>query len=144
MLALLLGACGGSGGAEGEQEGGPAARRAQLRERLRVELGERYDEPLPELTDAQLARGEEQWRKHCTNCHGVEGRGDGTLSRMLAAEPGDLSDPERAAFFSERAKLWILAEGSPGTPMAAWNAVLDEPDMEALVAYMATLVVDDG
>ncbi len=115
-------------------------RRRLLREKLRAALGEHYDAPLPEATEDDLNKGAELWTLLCLGCHGQDATGRRTLSRMLPTQPGNLSDPERAAYFSGRAKLWIVAEGSPGTPMFGWKEVLTEEDIEAVVAYLETLV----
>ena len=48
-------------------------------------------------------------------------KGKGRIARLLPIAPGDLTDPERAAFFSERARLAIIADGIAGTPMVGWK-----------------------
>jgi hypothetical protein len=146
--ALVLGACGGGDGsaavsrADGpaERAGANAERRSSLRDDLRRALGGSYDEPLAFVDEHLLARGERAWELHCSACHGLSGRGGTTLARALPVEPGDLADPRRASFFSERAKLWILAEGSAGTPMTGWKEALDERMLIAVLAHMRTLV----
>ncbi len=115
-------------------------RRRLLRERLRATLGEHYDAPLQKATEDDLKKGAELWSLLCLGCHGHDGAGRRTLSRMLPIQPGNLTDPERAAYFSSRAKLWIVAEGSPGTPMFGWKEVLTEEDIRAVVAHLETLV----
>ncbi len=58
---------------------------------------------------------------------------------MLPVQPGDLTDPARREFFSERAILRIVENGSPGTPMFGWKEVLTESSMRAVVAHLLTL-----
>ena len=120
-----------------------AERRLQLRERLRGELGERYGAPLPEATEDELRTGAGIWEALCAGCHGMTARGTATLSLLLPVPPGDLADPRRAAFFSERAKLRIVADGSPGTPMVGWKGVLTEADRRAVIAHLRTLASGD-
>ncbi|MCH8315431.1 MAG: cytochrome c [Planctomycetes bacterium] len=115
-------------------------RRRLLREKLRAALGEHYDAPFPEATEDDLKKGAELWSLLCLGCHGHNGTGRRTLSRMLPIQPGNLTDPERAAYFSGQAKLWIVAEGSPGTPMFGWKEVLTEEDIQAVVAHLGTLM----
>ena len=50
---------------------------SELRERLKGELGEKYDQSVPEATEAQLKRGAELYPQVCASCHG--GRGDGQI-----------------------------------------------------------------
>lgn len=131
---LALVACGDGG------EAPQPDRRASLRDQIRAELGERYDEPLPAVPEEALARGAEIWNRTCASCHGADGAGRTPMANMLAVPPGDLTDPERAGFFSEQAKVWIVAEGSPGTPMPGSAGALDDAEILAVVAHMATLV----
>ncbi len=76
-------------------------RRLMLRERLRASLGDRYDAPVPKATESDLQRGAELWHLLCAGCHARDARGRGSLPQMLPVQPGDLTDPRRAAFFSE-------------------------------------------
>ncbi len=147
-LALLLCACGGgTDSAGGGEARGPAARaranaqrRGALRDELVRALGASYDEPLARVDAPERAKGSEVYERLCAGCHGRSGRGGTILARALPVEPGDLADPERAAFFSERAKLWLVAEGSRGTPMTGWKEGLDEATMIAVLDHMRTLV----
>jgi len=116
------------------------ARREDLRAHLRAELGEGYDTPLPPATAAQLELGAELWSLLCAECHGMTGRGTRNLSRILPVEPGDLTDPARAGFYSDRAKLHIVANGSEGTPMIGWSEVLSEESLRATVAHIDVLI----
>ncbi|HJN13393.1 MAG TPA: cytochrome c [Pirellulaceae bacterium] len=120
-----------------EDHGG---RRQWLRDRLKKQLKDDYDIPLPKATEEDLRKGAEIWSLLCLGCHGEGGRGRRALSQMLPVQPGDLTDPARHAFFSEQAKLHIVAEGSPGTPMFGWKEILTEENMRAVVAHLATLV----
>jgi mono/diheme cytochrome c family protein len=118
-------------------------RRTALRERLRTEMGDAYDAPLPAATPAQIARGSGLWEVLCAGCHATDARGRRTLSQMLPVPPGDLTDPERAAFYSDAARLRIVAEGIDGTPMFAWRDVLGEEDLFAVTSYLLTLVREE-
>ena len=114
-------------------------RRAALRDRLRSAMGDAYDTPLPAPTAEQIARGSGLWEVLCAGCHAADARGRRTLSRMLPVPPGDLTDPERAAFYSDAAKLRIVAEGSEGTPMFPWRDILSEEDLFAVTSYLLIL-----
>ena len=129
---------------EPDPQGDEAERRQRLRERLREELGELYDEPLPEVEEGVLRTGAGIWSALCSGCHGTNARGATTLALSLPVAPGDLTDPDRAAFFSERAELRIVAAGSAGTPMMAWKGVLSPRDLRAVIAHLETLVGGGG
>ncbi len=116
-------------------------RRLMLRERLRASLGDRYDAPVPKATESDLQRGAKLWHLLCAGCHARDARGRGSLPQMLPVQPGDLTDPQRAAFFSEPAQIRIVKEGIEGTPMFGWKDVLEAEDLRAVVAYLRTLVV---
>ncbi|MDP6540067.1 MAG: c-type cytochrome [Planctomycetota bacterium] len=147
-LAVLLLACGGNvPGGDGvespsaaEHARAQAARRDALRDRLARTLGRSYDEPLPRVDSHERAKGARVYERLCAGCHGRSGRGGTRLARALPVEPGDLADPARAGFFSERAKLSIVAEGSPDTPMTGWQEGLEERTMIAVLDHMRTLV----
>jgi len=40
---------------------------------------------------AQVVSGKENYRVYCENCHGAEGKGDGTFSKSLRKPPADLT-----------------------------------------------------
>ncbi len=115
-------------------------RREQLRDQLRSSLGDRYDAPLPAATIDQLGRGSSLYDMLCRACHGPTGKGNGRSARMLAIQPPDLTDPSMASFFSDRAKLTIIAEGIAETPMIGWSRMLEEEDQLAVLHFMDTLI----
>jgi len=115
-------------------------RMSELRKRFKNELGEKYDLSIPAATAAQLKRGAELYPQVCASCHGGRGDGLGKISEGLAGNPTSFTDPEQAAFFSERARLGIIRKGVPGTPMMGWQNVLTEEDIQALYCYIRSLI----
>jgi mono/diheme cytochrome c family protein len=114
-------------------------RREVRRAELKQSLGEDYDRPLPAGTTDELRRGFELYDLTCAGCHGRRGRGDGRVAKQLLVAPGDLSDPARAAFFSERARLEIIRKGIPSTPMFGWEGTLGEDDLFAVFVALRYL-----
>ncbi|RMF56850.1 MAG: cytochrome c [Calditrichaeota bacterium] len=112
---------------------------AQVRERLKQELGEKYEEPVPDPTPAQLKRGRDLYRQLCAPCHGSRGEGRGKTGEGLLVKPPALTDPKLAHFFSDQARLRIIRKGIKGTPMMGWGNVLSEPDLLAVFLYIRTL-----
>lgn len=118
-------------------------RRDVLREALRARLGQAYAEP--EVLDGGVRwdRGAQLYELLCQSCHGVDGSGGGRVSDQLTTSPGDLATPLDEAFFSARAQQEIVRGGSPDTPMIAWGETLEEPDLQALFKYVASLRRED-
>jgi len=128
----------------GEEPSRPDAtqlqRLAQLREQIKEELGEQYDVPIPAATEAQLKRGAKLYPQLCGSCHGLRGRGNGkVVTEGLLDKPTDFTNPEMAHFFSDRARLYIIKKGIPGTSMMGWENVLSEDDLLALFHYIRSL-----
>ena len=115
-------------------------RRERFRDRLRGSLGERYDAPLPARTVEEIRRGSKLYDTLCRACHGATGNGDGRSARMLTIQPSDLTDPSTASFFSDQAKLKIIAEGIAETPMIGWSRMLEEKEQIAVLHFLNTLV----
>jgi len=79
-------------------------------------------------TRADLEVGERVYRRYCVTCHQVDGRG---LDGKLAADfrSGRLAKPDTALRAS-------VANGVPGTAMAAFRNELDETEIQSVVAYV--------
>jgi cytochrome c len=114
-------------------------RRERLRAALRAELGQRYDQPIPPPAPEAVERGTRIYDMLCESCHGRTGRGNGRSARLLAIEPPDLTDPAQAGFFSDSAKLQIIADGLPGTPMIGWKSMLSEQERLDVLQFMRSL-----
>ena len=115
-------------------------RLSELRESLKVELGEKYDRSIPEATEAQLKRGGELYPQVCASCHGGRGDGLGKITEGLAGNPTSFTDPQQATFFSEQARLQIIRKGVGGTPMMGWQNILSDEDILALYVYIRSLI----
>jgi cytochrome c len=115
-------------------------RRDRLRDRLQRSLGDRYDAPLPAVNLEEIQRGSKLYDALCRACHGSTGKGNGRSARILAVQPPDLADPSTASFFSDQAKLKIVAEGIAETPMIGWSRMLEEKEQIAVLRFMDTLV----
>jgi mono/diheme cytochrome c family protein len=44
-----------------------------------------------ELTSSKTKLGEYEYKTYCASCHGVSGKGDGALAKMLNTAPSDLT-----------------------------------------------------
>jgi len=115
---------------------------ARVREQLQRQLGPKYDEPVPAATEAQLTRGKALFETLCATCHGPTGKPPAVVAATLVRPPADLSDPEVVNFYSEAARLQIIRDGIPGTPMNGWKGMLAEEDILAVFMYTQTLIRD--
>ena len=92
-----------------------------------------------------LDDGKRLYNRFCFHCHGRRGRGDGSASHYLFPAPRDLSRGI-FKFHSTQSNGLPLDEdlsrtirrGVPGTVMPAWEKVLQEKEIQSLVAYIKT------
>ena len=117
----------------------PESRREALRERLQQQLGADYDAPVLAGSQQQQDQGAAIYRQLCLSCHGPGGHGDGPTGSMLRPPPSSLVDPQSAGFFSDRAQIEIIRNGSPGTTMIGWSGVLSDEDVQNVFFYTRSL-----
>ena len=79
------------------------------------------------------------YERHCAECHGAEGRGDGKQALSLSPRPGNLISAHTSAK-ADQDLLKIIANGKPRTAMAGWKDRLSEHEQRALLAYIRSLV----
>ena len=85
----------------------------------------------------QEQRGEAIYQENCAFCHAADGTGRNWIGSFLEPHPRDLT---QAAFMSgmTRERLaGVIRDGLPETSMPAWKSVLPEPDIQAVIAYIA-------
>lgn len=87
-----------------------------------------------------------QW--YCTQCHGLEGKGDGINARLLTVPPRDHTKADYLETRSDRQlfdaiQLGGLAVGrAPCMPQ--WGHTLDDDTIRSLVAYIRELCRCEG
>ena len=105
----------------------------QLSSRLRITLVE-----MPEGTPS-LAKGAELYRRECSACHGINGRGDGPAGRVLQPAPANLADRSSLVDATPLAFYQRITIGVAGTAMPGYETRLSAEDRWALAAYASTL-----
>jgi mono/diheme cytochrome c family protein len=110
-----------------------------IRDELKKELGDTYNQPVPHATPEQVQRGEQLYDQVCASCHGLSGKGLIHTSDDIVWKPADFTDKEQASFFSERARLQIIRNGIKGTPMIGWSNILTEDDILAVYQYIKSM-----
>ncbi len=123
-----------------ETDSSLSVRRTELRNKIKIQLGEAYDQPIPTATKQQLERGRALFDQICAPCHGHRGDGEGVNNDALIYKPSDLSDQEQAHFFSEQARLYIIMNGIEGTAMMSWKNMLPDADLHSVYLYTRTLI----
>jgi mono/diheme cytochrome c family protein len=95
--------------------------------------------PATSPVPSQVDQGRAIYERHCADCHGLEGRGDGKQALSLSPRPGDLISAYTSAK-SDQDLLKIIANGRPHTAMEGWKDRLSDEDQRAVLAYIRSLV----
>ena len=101
----------------------------------------------PALTAAPGApageRGKAIYDKHCLECHGSGGKGDGPAAHMLTPRPRDFTSARYKIRTTETGSLPTDADiqrsvrqGLGGSAMPAWQDLLSDADINAVVGYI--------
>ena len=92
---------------------------------------------------AMVEQGRVIYEQRCLDCHGHEGRGDGTRAISLSPRPGNLVSAHTSAK-SDQELLKMIANGRPRTAMSAYKGHLSEDQQQAVLAYIRSLVKFTG
>lgn len=95
--------------------------------------------PAAPMANMDLDRGRTIYERHCADCHGAEGRGDGRQAITLSPRPGNLISAQTSAK-SDQELLKIIAKGKPRTAMAGWEERLSPEEQAAVLAYIRSMV----
>lgn len=77
------------------------------------------------------------WTKHCTKCHGEDGKGQTTMGKKLKVK--DYTDPKVQAEFTDEQAFKITKEGKKEgdkTLMKGFADVLSDEEINALVKHV--------
>jgi mono/diheme cytochrome c family protein len=99
-------------------------------------IGSSLATPLPPTA---LEQGQAIYERHCADCHGPEGRGDGKQALSLSPRPGNLVSAQTSVK-SDQELLNIIANGRPRTAMTGWNERLSDEAQRAVLVYIRSLV----
>ncbi|MCK5484306.1 MAG: cytochrome c [Gemmatimonadetes bacterium] len=90
---------------------------------------------------AATSDGAELYAKHCANCHGAEGAGDGSLASAFTPPPTDLTDAEPMAELKDETILEAMSAGKGIMP--GLGSALSAEEYQAVLEFVRTLA-DDG
>jgi len=82
--------------------------------------------------------GLQLYQKYCQVCHGVEGEGDGIMTKLMGMTPMDHTNPNVTNRLDNDELARSILDGK-GTYMPAWRGILSQDDVEALVSYIRLL-----
>jgi cbb3-type cytochrome c oxidase subunit II len=96
--------------------------------------------------DARLTKGQELFTRHCTSCHGPEGRGNGPGAQFLNPRPRDFTIANFNFRSTQAGNLPLDADlyrtiwrGLPGTAMPSWRELSDS-ERWLLVDFVQTFI----
>jgi cytochrome c oxidase cbb3-type subunit 2/cytochrome c oxidase cbb3-type subunit I/II len=92
------------------------------------------------VPESLVAIGERVYAENCVQCHGPDGRGDGSAAAELTIAPTNF----RAQRPTMNHSLRALREGVRGTRMASWTGRLSESEIVAVAAYVRLFFATDG
>jgi mono/diheme cytochrome c family protein len=91
-------------------------------------------------------RGKAVYDKHCTECHGTAGKGDGPSAFYVAPRPRDFStgrykirSTETGSVPTDDDLIRSVRQGLYGTAMPAWDRILSDTDIQDVVAYIKSM-----
>ena len=86
-----------------------------------------------------IEQGQAIYQKHCVECHGTGGRGDGPRAALLAPRPGNLVSAATSTKTDEEL-LEIIERGVARTAMRGWEKELTTEERRNVLAFVRSLV----
>ena len=84
--------------------------------------------------------GKQVYDDNCTICHGTDGKGKGTITKVYDMEPADHTDAESMNRMSNKKMYSIIANGTKGAElMPGWKDILSDTEIEAAISYIRLL-----
>ncbi len=91
-------------------------------------------------------RGKVVYDQRCAECHGATGQGDGPAAPFLTPRPRDftagrykLRTTESGSVPTDDDLARSVRNGVPGSAMPAWNGLLSNEDIDAVLGYVKSL-----
>jgi cbb3-type cytochrome c oxidase subunit III len=78
------------------------------------------------------------YQRYCQVCHGEDGSGDGIMTRLIKMQPADHSNPLVMDPLDNNRLVNSILHGA-GDYMPAWEGILSQTEVEALVSYIRLL-----
>lgn len=89
------------------------------------------------------AKGKQKYQELCAACHGQSGKGDGPTAAVLPVKPRDHTDAAYMAKLTDEQIFTTIKQGGEAmgkSPlMPKWGGILNDQQIEDVVAYIRTL-----
>ena len=82
--------------------------------------------------------GMQLYQKYCQVCHGLEGDGNGIMTKLMGIMPMDHTNPNETNSLSNEEIASSILDGKQRY-MPVWRGILKQNDVEALVSYIRLL-----
>lgn len=95
--------------------------------------------PVP-ATEEVLSEAKDNYRRACVACHGIDGKGDGPITKMHTVDPKprNFTNPEFQEARSDGELFWVLNHGSHQTEMMRMDYFFTDPELWGLIHYIRT------
>ena len=97
----------------------------------------------PPAPVAAASRGKELYGKHCVECHGTDGRGDGPAAHLMTPRPRDFTrgrfkirTTESGSIPTDDDLLRSVRQGLYASAMPGWQQILPDNDIRAVVSHV--------
>ena len=84
--------------------------------------------------------GKQVYDNNCTICHGADGKGKGTITKIYDMETADHTDTSSMNRMSNEKIRSIISNGSKGAKlMPGWKDILSDKEIEDIISYIRLL-----
>ena len=103
----------------------------------------RYLHTTKHPTTADPVAGKQVYDDRCTICHGSNGKGKGTLTKIYDMEPADHTNAESMNRMSNKKMYAIISNGTTNEKlMPGWKSVLTDKEINDVISYIRLLKAD--
>lgn len=102
--------------------------------------------PAHAQADGAVRNGQQIYAAHCVECHGATGRGDGPAAHLLTPRPRDFAagkykirTTETGSLPTDADLMRSVRQGLYGSAMPAWEPILTDREIGAVVEYIKSL-----
>jgi len=88
---------------------------------------------------ASVASGKALYAKHCAQCHGDSGKGDGMMADEYTPKPADLTDAEWKHGSSDGEIFVVIRDGVKKTGMKAFSKKMTTHQIWDVVNYLRSI-----
>jgi cytochrome c oxidase cbb3-type subunit 3 len=96
-----------------------------------------HDQPvIPSTMTPEVARGMGLYQANCAFCHALDGTGRNWIGSFLEPKPRDFTSRNFVSSEASEELRERVRNGIPNTSMPAWKYVLDDEEINSIIAYI--------